>query len=205
MNTSFPRSREPISVAGSGQQTLMNAGEIVETLNQLFRSKGAMQYGEAVTQLQHALQCGFLAQAEGAADALVLAAVLHDVGHMLHRDAAQAVEHGDDDRHEVLGAKWLARWFGPEVTEPIRLHVQAKRFLCARDVHYHDRLSTLSKRTLQLQGGAMTADEVSAFERMPFAMDAVALRRWDDTGKMQDARTPDLSDFMQLAQRLSQT
>lgn len=176
----------------------------VPCLMDLFASKGAIQYGEDVTQLQHALQCGALAQAEGACDALVLAAVLHDVGHMLHRDAAAAVEQGDDDRHEVLGAKWLSRWFGPEVTDPIRLHVQAKRFLCARDPQYHDRLSALSKRTLQLQGGPMADDEALAFERLPFALDAVALRKWDDIGKLKDARTPALSDFMLLVPRLSQ-
>jgi phosphonate degradation associated HDIG domain protein len=175
----------------------------VHCLIDLFSSKGAMQYGEDVTQLQHALQCGALAQAEGARDALVLAAVLHDVGHMLHRDAAAAVEQGDDDRHELVGAKWLSRWFGPEVTDPIRLHVQAKRFLCARDPQYYDRLSALSKRTLQLQGGPMSIEEAFAFERLPFASEAVALRQWDDMGKLQDARTPALSHFMRLVPLLS--
>lgn len=184
----FPTSKDPI-----------------EELRSLFLSKGAMQYGEAVTQLQHALQCGARAQAEGAAEPLVLAAVLHDVGHMLHRDAASAVEQGDDDRHEILGAKWLARWFGPEVTEPIRLHVQAKRFLCARDPHYHAQLSALSKRTLELQGGPMCAQEAEAFECLPFALDAVALRRWDDGGKLEGVHTPDLDAFLCLVPRLSQT
>ncbi len=97
----------------------------------LFKAKGSLAYGESVTQLEHAIQCAMLAERDGADDALVTAALLHDVGHMVHHDAGNAFEAGVDDRHERLGARFLQRWFVPAVTEPIALHVEAKRYLVA--------------------------------------------------------------------------
>ena len=175
---------------------------ILTIIQELFADKGALQYGEEVTQLQHALQCACLAEQQGAPASLVVAALLHDVGHMLHRDAALAVEQGNDDCHEVLGAKWLSRSFGPAVTEPIRLHVHAKRYLCAREPAYEQALSPLSKTTLQLQGGPMTEDEALCFSAQPFAMDAVSLRRWDDSGKRSHVSTPTLQHFLRMAEAL---
>jgi len=120
----------------------------LDIIRRMFDEHGTLIYGEQVNQIEHSLQCATLAQQSGAKPALVVAAMLHDVGHILHRDAAGALQAGDDDKHEVLGAKYLARWFGPDVTEPIALHVQAKRFLCARDPGYHARLSPVSQRSL---------------------------------------------------------
>lgn len=171
----------------------------LEAIQQLFDARGTLQYGEAINQIEHALQCGSLAEQDGAAPCLVLAAWLHDIGHMQHRDAAAAVAEGADDRHQALGAKLLDRWFGPEVTEPVRLHVEAKRYLCHREAGYWERLSTLSKRTLEIQGGPMTEDEALAFERLPFHADAVRVRRWDDIGKQPGMRTQTHAHFMALA------
>lgn len=168
----------------------------VAIIQRLFDEKGHLQYGEDVTQLQHALQCGFLAEADGASPTLILAAVLHDIGHMLHGDAAQALADDVDDAHELIGAKVLERWFGPAVSEPVRLHVQAKRYLCARNPSYLERLSPLSLHTLSLQGGPMSPPQAHEFETQPFYRDAVALRQWDDAAKIADQATPALPHFL---------
>lgn len=170
-------------------------------IQHLFDTRGLLVYGEAVNQIEHALQCGSLALQEDAEPALVLAAWLHDIGHMQHRDAASAIAHGDDDAHEALGAKFLLRWFGPEVAEPVRLHVQAKRYLCATEPGYLERLSTLSKRSLEIQGGPMTEPEARAFELGPFRADAVRLRLWDDIGKQPGMVTRPHEHFMAIAAR----
>lgn len=182
---------------------LPNTPSFVDSLQALFDERGGLSYGEAVTQLDHALQCGQLAEQDGAHDALVLACVLHDVGHLLHRDAAAALQQGLDDRHESLGARWLSRYLGPEVTEPIRLHVQAKRFLCARQQAYTASLSSQSIHTLMLQGGPMSNDEADAFGSLPYAQDAVRLRIWDDQAKRIDAWTPPISHFLSKLRSLA--
>ena len=161
----------------------------LDLLQDLFRRFGSLAYGEEVTQEQHALQCATAASERGAPPALVAAAFLHDVGHMLHRDAAAALQQGVDDRHEILGARFLARWFGRAVVAPIELHVEAKRYLCATEPDYHRELSTISRRTLELQGGPMSEVEATAFIARPFATDAIRLRRYDDEGKQQGAFT----------------
>lgn len=168
-------------------------------IQRLFDTRGTLVYGEAVNQIEHALQCGTLAEQDGAAPSLVLAAWLHDIGHMQHRDAAAAVAEGADDVHEALGAKFLARWFGPEVAEPVRLHVDAKRYRCTREPGYRDRLSPLSKRTLEIQGGPMTEAEALAFERTLFHAEAVRLRRWDDVGKQPGMATHSHAHFLAMA------
>ena len=170
-------------------------------IEQLFANKGALQYGETVNQIQHALQCAMLAEQAGSSDELIVAAMLHDVGHMIHRDAANALVQGQDDAHERLGAKYLAKWFGAGVCEPIALHVQAKRFLCKREPDYHSALSPMSQRTLELQGGPMSEDEAAAFEKNEHAMHAVQVRRWDDFGKEVELATPPLGHFMSIVGR----
>ncbi|MEL6299546.1 MAG: phosphonate degradation HD-domain oxygenase [Pseudomonadota bacterium] len=159
---------------------------------------GAMYGGEAVTQLQHALQCATFARDEGASATLIAAALLHDYGHVMgdaeREDSALAAE-GIDTAHEHVAAAYLERWFPPEVTEPIRFHVPAKRYLCAVDPAYFATLSPASVQSLDVQGGVFTADEADAFIAQPHADDAVRLRRWDDLAKDPAAETPRLEVF----------
>jgi phosphonate degradation associated HDIG domain protein len=168
----------------------------VDDILKLFERAGHSQYGaEAVTQLEHALQSAALARAEGAGPDLVAAALLHDVGHLLHDLPTDAPEHGIDDHHENSAANGLARLFPPAVTEPIRLHVAAKRYLCAVDAGYLKRLSGPSIVSMQLQGGPMSPAEVAEFERQPSFREAVRLRRWDDAAKAPGLATPTIGDF----------
>ncbi|MFO0950473.1 MAG: metal-dependent phosphohydrolase [Isosphaeraceae bacterium] len=140
----------------------------------LFRERGGSQYGkEAVTQLEHALQAATFAERDGAAPALVAAALLHDVGHLLHDLPDDAPDKGVDDRHEGLAAAWLKPRFGPDVVVPVALHVDAKRYLCAVDPAYFGILSAPSVQSLALQGGPMSPEEVARFESRPFFQDAV--------------------------------
>ena len=161
----------------------------------LFQRHGDSEYGsEAVTQLEHALQAACFAERASGSPALISAALLHDVGHLLHDLPADAPERGIDDHHEVLAARWLEKRFGPEVVEPVRLHVDAKRYLCATE-DYLKLLSPPSVLSLQLQGGPMTDDEVARFRSHPHYLDALAVRRWDDEAKIVDMVTPDLEHF----------
>lgn len=170
----------------------------VEKILNLFRERGDSEYGgEPVTQLEHALQCATLAESEGAEASLIAAALLHDVGHLLHQLPDDAPDQGIDDAHEELGYRFLARTFGDDVAEPVRLHVPAKRYLCATDAEYLSKLSEPSVVSLQLQGGAMDDAEVAKFEAGPFAKDAIRLRRWDDEAKVVDLKTPTLDHFAQ--------
>lgn len=165
----------------------------------LFARHGDSEYGgEAVTQLEHALQTATLAAAAGSADSLVAAALLHDLGHLLHDLPDDAPDKGIDDRHELLAARRLAAWFGPAVCDPVRLHVAAKRYLTAVEPEYLARLSVPSQTSLALQGGPMSAAEVAAFEREPHWRDAVQLRRWDDEAKVAGLETPPLPAFADI-------
>lgn len=169
----------------------------VATIVKLFRQRGNSRYGgEAVTQLEHALQTATLAEQEGAGDSLVAAALLHDVGHLLHHLPDDAPDHDIDDCHETVAAKWLARFFPPEVVEPVRLHVAAKRYLCTVDPTYQAQLSGPSLQSLQLQGGPMNTEEVASFQSGPHGKAAVRLRRWDETAKVAGLKTPDLEHFI---------
>lgn len=163
---------------------------------EILETSGAAQYGdEAVSQLQHALQCAHLAERSGASDSLVVAALLHDFGHLIHKLGEDAARRGIDDRHEVLGRKYLARWFDEDVTAPIGLHVDAKRWLCATDPAYFDTLSPASVRSLELQGGPFTEAGAAAFIAQPYAQDALAVRRWDEQAKDPEAVTPGLGRY----------
>jgi phosphonate degradation associated HDIG domain protein len=169
---------------------------IVDDILDLFATRGAAAYhGEAVSQEEHALQAAELAGREGAPDALVVAALLHDVGHLLDGQDEDLAARGVDGRHEEAGCTWLSRHFGPEVTEPIRLHVAAKRYLCAVDRSYLAGLSPASRLSLKLQGGPMTPAEVAGFERNPFFREAVRLRHWDDTAKVPGLAVPGPSHY----------
>ena len=138
-------------------------GELLDIYNQ--RAIG--RYGlSAVSQQQHALQSAALAETQGEPAALIVVALLHDIGHMVHDLGEEAAKSGIDDLHEELGAQWLATRFGRHVTEPVRLHVPAKRYLCAVDMSYFGKLSPDSVRSLALQGGPMSREEVQSFERL---------------------------------------
>lgn len=173
--------------------------DIVNEISRLFRERGGSQYGgEAVTQLEHALQAAMLAEAEGAGEALISAALLHDIGHLLHDLPEDAPEDGVDDVHEERAHRWLGDHFGPEVTEPIRLHVDAKRYLCAVEPSYRATLSVPSQRSMELQGGAFTAEEAREFESRPYFQEGTRLRRWDDLAKVAGLATPPLDHFLPL-------
>lgn len=166
----------------------------------MLRSAGAESYdGEELTQRDHALQTAALAVAEGADDALVLAALFHDVGHVLSDAHSHAV--GEERRHDRLGARFLASNYPPSVSEPVRLHVLAKRYL-ARDPMYRAALSEESERSLSLQGGALDEDEAVGMMGLPYAADAVALRRWCDAAKQVGADVPGLDHYVERAERL---
>lgn len=170
----------------------MNA---IDTLFGLLTRMGAVRYGsEPVSQLNHALQCASLAEREGAPSSLIAAALLHDVGHLTADDEGAALS-GIDARHEVGGSGYLAVWFGAHVTRPVRLHVDAKRYLCATESSYFGGLSAASVRSLGLQGGPFEAAAARRFIAQPQAEEAVRLRRWDDGAKVAGAATPPLAHF----------
>jgi gamma-butyrobetaine dioxygenase len=184
----------------------------VDAIAELFASAGAADYlGEPVTVATHLLQAGALAQAAGAAPALVAAALLHDVGHLRGADAlADGIESsgrelmaGTDNNHGERGAQWLAQWFPASVTEPVRLHVAAKRYLCAAEPAYFGQLSEASVCTLSVQGGPMSDAEAREFEREPYAANAIAVRRWDDQAKDPQYEAPELVHFRPLLTGLS--
>lgn len=171
----------------------------LEEIETVLRDVGGQRYGDNdVSQLQHALQCAALAQADGASAALITAALLHDIGHLVDAHYEGAAEAGKDRKHEQIGRAYLARWFGPEVTEPVRLHVEAKRYLCAVDPDYFDGLSAASVRSLNLQGGTFDGPDASGFVNKPFARDAIRLRRWDDLAKDPKAETEDVDHYLGL-------
>lgn len=174
---------------------------VLDEVRALFEGGGGRQYGgERVTQLAHALQCAMAAETAAAPPALIVASLLHDVGHLVHDLGPRPAERGIDDRHEERGAQWLARRFGPEVTEPVRLHVDAKRYLCAVEPGYFAGLSPASVRSLALQGGPFDAAAASRFLEQPHAEAAVRLRRWDEGAKVAGLAMPDIGHFADALQ-----
>ena len=167
--------------------------EIIE----LFKNKGGTMYGgEAVTELEHALQCATLAKQNHSTHELITASLLHDIGHLLHDLPTDASEKGIDDLHEDLGAISLQKYFKPAVVEAVKLHVAAKRYLCEVEQGYFESLSKASKISLQFQGGTMNPDEVSKFELNEFYKEAISLRRWDDEAKDANLVSPFLESFI---------
>jgi phosphonate degradation associated HDIG domain protein len=170
----------------------------VEALIALLGESADFYGDEQVTQLTHALQAASLAERDGAPPSLVAAALLHDVGHLLAKP-----RDGADDRHERIGSGLLERLFGAAVAEPVRLHVDAKRFLCATEPGYFATLSEASVRSLERQGGPFTADEADRFAQKPFAAAAIRLRRWDEQAKALNAATPDIAYYAPLLRSLA--
>jgi phosphonate degradation associated HDIG domain protein len=179
---------------------------IVDEIMDLFARRGAAAYyGEAVSQTEHALQAAEQAEREGASDHLVVAALLHDIGHLLDGQDEDLANRGLDGRHEDAGHAWLAAHFGPTVTEPVRLHVAAKRYLCAVDPSYLAALSPASRLSLSLQGGPMKANERTDFESNPLYRDAIELRRWDDAAKVPGLAVPGLEHYRQRLEKTVMT
>ncbi|MBI2735356.1 MAG: metal-dependent phosphohydrolase [Rhodospirillales bacterium] len=168
-----------------------------QELLDIFVGRATRRYGlSAINQLQHALQSAAHAEADDAPSATVLASLLHDVGHMIHQLGEDPASRGVDDVHEELGAKWLAERFGPAVSEPVRLHVAAKRYLCTVESDYFGKLAPDSVRSLKLQGGLMSADEIEVFRANPHHAEAVRLRRYDEAAKDPRAKTPDFDHYL---------
>jgi phosphonate degradation associated HDIG domain protein len=169
----------------------------LERIARLLTLKAGGQYGLSdINQRQHALQAAWLAEKMGCLESLIVAGLLHNVGHLVHDLGDNPAEDGVDDLHEQRGYDFLRVWFAPEVTEPVRLHVAAKRYLCATEPDYFARLSKDSVLSMSLQGGPMSADEVAAFEAVPQSAAAVQLRRFDEQAKVRDLETPPVGHFL---------
>jgi phosphonate degradation associated HDIG domain protein len=169
---------------------------VVDEIIRVFREQGAGEYlGEPVSLTEHMLQAAHAAEQEGAPPRLVAAALLHDYGHFIHDLPVDSAQHGVDTQHEEVAHVFLSQHFGPEIAEPIRMHVAAKRYLCATDPSYLEQLSPASILSLELQGGPYSAEEVAEFDESPYAEDAVRLRRWDDVGKIAGLVTPELEHY----------
>ena len=174
--------------------------KIADVKDVLTKTGGERYGGEAISQLQHALQCASLAEAAHASPALISAALLHDIGHLVDRHSEGAAAAGIDRLHEKIGAGYLEKAFGPAVSIPVLLHVAAKRYLCAVDSRYFDGLSAASVQSLAVQGGPFNAAEAAAFIAQSFAEDAVNLRRWDDLAKDPAVDTAGLDHFLPYLQ-----
>lgn len=176
--------------------------DVIAEIERMFIEEGAQEYlGEEVSMATHMLQTAAFAEADGAEAELVVAALLHDVGHFTGTISGRELMAGTDNEHSDQGAAWLSTAFPPEVTEPIRLHVPAKRYLCTVDPAYFSRLSPASVHTLELQGGRMSDAEVEAYEAEPFAQAGVQVRRYDDAGKDPDMVTPPLEHYRPVMER----
>lgn len=169
---------------------------VIDELTTIYEGRAYGRYGlTLLNQRAHAVQSGHHARAQGLPTTQIVAALLHDIGHMIHDLGDHPAARGVDDGHENLGAAWLAQSFGPAVVEPVRLHVAAKRYLCTVEADYLGRLSDDSTESLALQGGVMNADELAVFAAAPYHREAVALRRIDDLAKDPNGPMPDFSAF----------
>lgn len=178
--------------------------DVADELTSIYAQRGSGAYfGEAVTQTQHGLQAAYFAEQHGAPESLVLASLLHDVGHLIEPAPDDLADWQQDARHELSGSRWLAARFGPEVSEPVRLHVPAKRYLCATDASYFRQLSAASVTTLALQGGPMSEAETRAFETEPYWRQAVLLRQFDDQGKLAGLNTPPFERYRPMIERFA--
>jgi len=184
----------------------MTTSDIEDLIDLLNARGGSAYFGEPVSILEHSLQAAHSADLAGAGPALISAALLHDIGHMLHGLDEEIAHRGQDGMHEEVAATYLSRWFGEDVTMPIRLHVPAKRFLCWQDHEYLARLSPASMESLALQGGAMNDEQAAAFLLNPFALAAIALRHWDDEAKVPGLCVPNAAYYhsaLENAKRIS--
>ncbi len=181
----------------------LNRETIVEFLAGIFERRGAEDYlGEPVTVAEHMLQGAWLAEQEKAPEELVVAALLHDIGHFTSEFGTYSPDDTTDRHHDEAGGEILAPFFPDVVTDCVRLHVAAKRYLCATDDTYFGKLSPASVHTLSLQGGPMSKEEIAEFERNPHFREAVQVRLWDEGGKVPGMKTRGFRDYVPLLQRV---
>lgn len=175
-----------------------------EHVIRLFEQRGQGRYGsEQVSQLQHALQCAVFAKRQGAGSAMIVAALLHDIGHIIdHQAMPESDDQNLDDAHEQRAYQWIKSNFGKSVADPVRLHVAAKRYLCTVEPEYLTKLSPASLKSFHDQGGLMSQSQIDDFRDEPFAFEAVELRRWDDLAKDPTMQTPTIEDFAPLLDHL---
>jgi len=177
---------------------------LADEIFSLFDRRGsAVYFGERISMTEHALQAAWFAREESAPPELVVAALLHDIGHLVEPTPDDIADWKADARHEETGASWLELRLGPKVAGPVRLHVPAKRYLCATDPSYVAMLSQASVLTLRLQGGPMAGDELLQFETQPYHKEAIRLRHWDDQGKVVGLKTPGLPEYRELIEKLA--
>lgn len=175
----------------------LGADDILADIARRMDLSGRHKYGLSdINQIQHGLQAAWLAEQAGDPPSLIAAALVHDIGHMVHDLGENPAAAGIDDRHEEVGHAFLADRFGPAVCEPVRLHVAAKRYLCGKEADYFAKLSQDSVRSLSLQGGPMGPEEIASFEGLPFWREAVKLRRYDEQAKVKGLETPPLAHFL---------
>lgn len=171
-------------------------------VNLLATQGGSSYFGEPVTVLEHSLQAAHFARLAQSSDELIAAALLHDIGHLLHQEEEDIAEHGLDTHHEELADALLSTHLPASVVAPIRLHVAAKRYLCYTDSEYLKALSPSSELSLKLQGGPMTAEEAEAFLAGEFSRDAIALRHWDDEAKIEGLSVAPVESYLPILQQL---
>jgi [1-hydroxy-2-(trimethylamino)ethyl]phosphonate dioxygenase len=185
--------------------TMATVTNVEELLGVLSTKGNEAYFGEQVSVLEHSLQCAYFAEQSQASAQTIAAALLHDIGHILHGLSEDLAQQGKDGRHEEVAATYLSQWFGDEVTETVRLHVAAKRYLCTTDRAYMSQLSPASLESLQVQGGPMGQEEVSAFGALPNARLAVQLRHWDDQAKIQGFKVPGLQHYVPILRAVLRT
>ena len=185
------------------QQDQLNRGNIVAFLTDIFNRKGADSYlGEEVTMSGHMLQVAQNAERADESNAIIAAALLHDIGHYTGEFPENYIDLGLNNRHESMGAAILENFFPEEVTQPVRWHVEAKRYLCAVEPDYFSGLSEASVKTLELQGGPMNQAEIREFEKNPHLQAIIRVRRYDDSGKVPGTTTPAISHYMNIVQQV---
>ena len=171
--------------------------EIIDKIIKKYQTNKDFYLGEKVTIAEHMIQTAMLAEKNNSPQSLICACLLHDIGHFIIKDPDQLVSKSVDGKHEDIAFNFLKNYFKPEVTEPIKLHVNAKRYLC-REKSYYNLLSKASKISLELQGGKMNNDEAQKFVLLKHHKDAITLRKYDDEGKIPNMKIKNINDYKEL-------